>query len=61
MNGLVISKIEKQKISEVSKDEALGKKKKKQSNSDKKKKESIAYYTIPVNFEIQGDFFRAIN
>ncbi len=56
MNGLVISKIEKQKISEVSKDEALGKKKKKQSNSDKKKKESIAYYTIPVNFEIQGDF-----
>ena len=58
MNGLVISKIEKQKISEVSRDEALGKKKKKkkQSKSDKKKKESIAYYTIPVKFEIQGDF-----
>ena len=55
MNGLVISKIEKQKIAEVSKDEALGKKKKK-SKSDKKKKESIAYYTIPVKFEIQGDF-----
>ena len=58
MNGLTISKIEKQKISEVSRDEALGKKKKKkkQSKSDKKKKETIAYYTIPVNFEIQGDF-----
>ncbi len=55
INGLVISRIEKQKILEVSKDEALGKTKK-TSNSKKKKKESIAYYTIPVNFEIQGDF-----
>ena len=56
MNGLTISKIEKQKIKEVSKDEALGKEKKQKSNSKKKKKETIAYYTIPVNFEIQGDF-----
>ena len=55
INGLVISRIEKQKILDVSKDEALGKTKK-TSNSKKKKKESIAYYTIPVNFEIQGDF-----
>ena len=56
MNGLTISKIEKQKIKEVSKDEALGKEEKQKSNSKKKKKETIAYYTIPVNFEIQGDF-----
>ena len=39
INGLVISRIEKQKILEVSKDEALGKTKK-TSNSKKKKKES---------------------
>tara|TARA_B100001029_G_C15055915_1_gene454372 strand:+ start:972 stop:1640 length:669 start_codon:yes stop_codon:yes gene_type:complete len=54
INGLVISRIEKMKIEEVSKSEALGEGKAKKSK--KKKKENIAYYTIPVNFEIRGDF-----
>jgi len=58
INGLVISRIEKMKILEVTKSEVLGKKKKKKktSKSKKKQKENIAYYTIPVNFEIRGDF-----
>ena len=60
MNDLVISKIEKGKIIEVSKKAALAKaagKKAKQSKKQKKKKvENIAYYTIPVNFEITGNF-----
>ena len=60
MNDLVISKIEKGKIKEVSKKAALAKaagKKAKQSKKQKKKKvENIAYYTIPVNFEITGNF-----
>tara|TARA_B100000745_G_C20043250_1_gene355593 strand:+ start:25 stop:681 length:657 start_codon:yes stop_codon:yes gene_type:complete len=55
INGLVISRIEKMKILEVTKSEVLGKKKK-TSKSKKKQKENIAYYTIPVNFEIRGDF-----
>ena len=54
INGLVISRIEKMKIEEVTKSEALGEGKAKKSK--KKKKENIAYYTIPVNFEIRGDF-----
>ena len=55
INGLVISRIEKMKILEVTKSEVLGKKKK-TSKSKKKQKENIAYYTIPVNFDIRGDF-----
>ena len=55
INGLVISRIEKMKILEVTKSEVLGKKKK-TSKSKKKQKENIAYYTIPVKFEIRGDF-----
>ena len=55
INGLVISRIEKMKILEVTKSEALGKKKE-ASTSKKKQKENIAYYTIPVKFEIRGDF-----
>ena len=60
VNGLVISKIEKGKPIEVSKAEVLNMKKKK---SKKKKKASkkdaiknIAYYKIPVKFEIMGNF-----
>ena len=61
LNNLVISKIEKQDIKGVSKADALaqvsGKKKKKKTKKTKKKKAStMAYYKIPVNFEIEGNF-----
>ena len=64
INGLVISVIEKGKPTEVSKSEILnkGKKKKKKKNKPKKAKnkkeaiKNIAYYTIPVKFEINGNF-----
>ena len=58
-NGLVITKIIKKNIKEVSKADALAKanKKKKKSKATKKKKaDNIAYYTIPVDFEITGNF-----
>ena len=59
-NGLIITKIIKKDVKEVSKSEALGKtdkKKKKKSKATKKKKtDNIAYYTIPVDFEITGNF-----
>ena len=57
VNGLVISVIEKGKPIVVSKAQALGKKSKKKKK--KKKKEAIknvAYYKIPVKFEINGNF-----
>jgi len=53
INGLVISKIEKQKAEDVSKAQALGKDGKKKVKKDKK---NIAYYKIPVKFEIEGSF-----
>ena len=61
INGLVISVIEKGKPTEVSKSEILnkGKKKRKKPKKVKNKKEAIkniAYYTIPVKFEINGNF-----
>ena len=61
LNNLVISKIEKQDIKGVSKADALakasGKKSKKKKKKTKKKKSStMAYYTIPVTFEITGNF-----
>ncbi len=64
INGLVISVIEKGKPTEVSKSEILnkGKKKKKKKKKPKKAKnkkeaiKNIAYYTIPVKFEINGNF-----
>ena len=60
MNNLVISKIEKKKIEEISKSAALekatGKKKKKKKKQKKKTIENIAYYKIPVDFEITGNF-----
>ena len=62
-NGLVISKIEKKQPKQVSKSEALEaadpKKKKKKKNKKKKKSKGlkdVAYYKIPVNFQITGNF-----
>ena len=66
MNDLVISKIEKKEIKEVSKADAIAKatgkknkkkkKKKKGKKKDVKKVDSVAYFTIPVDFEITGNF-----
>ena len=59
MNNLVIAKIEKKEIKEVTKAAALaqatGKKQKKKQNA-KKTASAIAYYTIPVQFQIDGSF-----
>ena len=57
-----IWKIEKKEIKEVSKADAIAKasgkkkKKKKKKKSAKKTSKNIAYYTIPVDFEITGNF-----
>ena len=62
MNNLVIAKIEKKEIKEVTKAAALaqatGKKQKKKKKRKKAKKAAndIAYYTIPVQFQIDGSF-----
>ena len=62
MNNLVIAKIEKNEIKEVTKAAALaqatGKKQKKKKKKKKAKKTAtaIAYYTIPVQFQIDGSF-----
>ena len=63
INNLVITKIEKQTPKEVSKAEALEasskkkkKKKKKKKSTKKKSASNVAYYTIPVDFEITGNF-----
>ena len=62
INGLVISVIEKGKPTEVSKSDILNKGKKKKKKKKKKAKnkkdaiKNIAYYTIPVKFEINGSF-----
>ena len=60
VNGLVISVIEKGKPVVVSKAQALGKKtkkkKKKKKQSKKQAIKNIAYYKIPVKFEINGNF-----
>ena len=60
-NNLIISKIEKKKIKEVSKSDALAKvskkkKKKKKKSTKTKSVANIAYYIIPVDFEITGNF-----
>ena len=58
-NNLIISKIEKKDIKATSKAEAIAKatgKKKKGKGSDVKKKKNVAYYKIPVDFEITGNF-----
>ena len=59
MNNLVISKIEKKDIKEVTKAEAIAKatgKKNKKSTNKKKSVKNVAYYKIPVDFEITGNF-----
>ena len=57
INGLVISKIEKKDIKQVSKAAALAKASgKKAENQKVTKKKDVAYYTIPVSFEINGNF-----
>jgi len=60
MNNLVISKIEKKDIKEVTKSDAIakatGKKKKKSTKKKKKSVKNVAYYTIPVDYEITGNF-----
>ena len=61
MNNLIISKIEKGKPVAVSKVAAMAstekkKKKKKKKKVDTTKKQNIAYYRIPVNFQIKGNF-----
>ena len=55
LNGLVISKISKGKPLAITK-ASLSNKKKKKKSKKKAKKKSIAYYTIPVNYEIKGNF-----
>ena len=60
INGLIITVIEKGKPTEVSKSDILskGKKKKKKKKAKSKKDaiKNIAYYKIPVKFEINGNF-----
>ena len=60
VNDLVISRIEKKQIKEVLKAEALakadGKKKKKTKKNQVKNIKNVAYYLIPVDFEIDGNF-----
>ena len=59
-NDLVISRIEKKQIKEVLKAEALakadGKKTKKKKKNQVKNIKNVAYYLIPVDFEIDGNF-----
>ena len=59
-NNLIISKIEKRKIEQVTKEAAMakaaGKKAKTATGTEKAKKGNVAYYTIPVDFEITGNF-----
>tara|TARA_B000000441_G_C21683278_1_gene314818 strand:+ start:136 stop:828 length:693 start_codon:yes stop_codon:yes gene_type:complete len=64
LNGLVISSIKKEVPAAVSKASATAKKKKKKKKGKKKKKkatktksaDNVAYYKIPVTFEITGNF-----
>ena len=60
LNDLVISKIEKKEGKGVSKEDALAsiskKKKKKKKKTKKKSSKEMAYYKIPVTFEITGNF-----
>ena len=64
INNLVISKIEKGKPKAITKASAIAsteKKKKKKKRKSRKKvdtgvKKNIAYYRIPVNFQIKGNF-----
>ena len=58
-NNLVISKIEKKSIKATTKADAIAKaegKKSKGKAADEKKVENVAYFKIPVDFEITGNF-----
>ena len=61
-NGLIISKISKGKPTPISKSSLTSKNKKKKKKKKKKKQtkeqavKSIAYFKIPVSFEIRGNF-----
>ena len=59
-NNLIISKIEKREIQQVTKAAAIakatGKKAKTNNAKGKAKKGNVAYFTIPVDFEITGNF-----
>ena len=55
LNGLVISKISKGNPLAITK-ASLSKKKKKKKSKKKVQKKSIAYYKIPVSYEIKGNF-----
>ena len=55
LNGLVISKISKGNPLAITK-ASLSKKKKKKKSKKKAQKKSIAYYKIPVSYEIKGNF-----
>ena len=60
-NNLIITQIEKKEIKEVLKSDALAKvskkkKKKKKKSTQTKNVTNIAYYEIPVDFEIMGNF-----
>ena len=59
-NGLIISKITKGNPVAITKSSLSSKKKKKKKKKKKQTKEeavkSIAYFKIPVNFEIRGNF-----
>ena len=60
-NNLIITQIEKKEIKEVSKSDVLAKlskkkKKKKKKSTQTKNVKNIAYYIIPVDFEITGNF-----
>lgn len=59
VNGLVISKIQKGKPTAITKSAVLAsgkKKKKKKKKSEVQEKKNIAYYKIPVSFQIKGNF-----
>ena len=55
LNGLIISKIEKKKKIAVMKSAPASTKKKKKKNDEPLKK-TVAYYKIPVKYEIKGNF-----
>ena len=57
--SIEIFKIEKKTIKEVTKSDAIAKatgKKKKSKSKEKRTVENIAYYKIPVDYEIKGNF-----
>jgi len=56
VNGLVISKIQKGKPTAITKSAVLTSGKKKKKKGEVQEKKNIAYYKIPVSFQIKGNF-----